>query len=364
MTLHQGLIVHADGRFVADLELADGVVRALRLPAVTPAADPALELTGRIVFPGPIVVHRPAGAGSVTGTAAGVQEPGATGGGVVLPQLAPAARPARPPAGAVDAVAVPVLHRPMRQLEALPEAVFGSGRAAFAVDDAGVAACGRRSGGLDLLCRLLAECGATLLVLSDRQATMTRVAAAGAAAPACRVLLAPARGPGVESAVAVTARATGAGTSRATGAAAGAAAGRGPAVAAPWEVLGRWWHAVRSGSIQAVSIAGAAAPPSLLAELWWQGVASGCITLEQLAALLGWHPARLLGLAGKGRLYPGYDADLAVLDPEARVGERRGLVTRLLRRGADAHRQAGRWIDAVAVPEPRPAAAVSPAAGA
>ena len=29
-TLYQGLLVHADGRFVADLEMGGGVVRALR----------------------------------------------------------------------------------------------------------------------------------------------------------------------------------------------------------------------------------------------------------------------------------------------------------------------------------------------
>ena len=30
-TLYQGLLVHADGRFVADLEVGGGVVRALRM---------------------------------------------------------------------------------------------------------------------------------------------------------------------------------------------------------------------------------------------------------------------------------------------------------------------------------------------
>ena len=55
-----------------------------------------------------------------------------------------------------------------------------------------------------------------------------------------------------------------------------------------------------------------------LARLWRGGVASGHITLEELAALLlCWQPARLLGLPAKGRLHPGCDAELAVLDPEA-----------------------------------------------
>ena len=118
------------------------------------------------------------------------------------------------------------------------------------------------------------------------------------------------------------------------------------------------------------------AVPGFLARLWRAGVAPGHIALEELAALLCWQPARLLGLPGKGRLHPGCDADLAVLDPEApatdrgedttqRVEEdaaagtkhgqaagRHGAVVRLLRGGEDAAATPGRWMRATPVREP------------
>ena len=58
-TLYQGLVVHADGRFVADLEMGGGVVRALRM-ARSDAAEGAgwRDLTGKLVFPGPVVLCR------------------------------------------------------------------------------------------------------------------------------------------------------------------------------------------------------------------------------------------------------------------------------------------------------------------
>ena len=43
-TLYQGLAVHADGRFVADLEMGGEVARALRM-ARTDAAEGAAPLT-------------------------------------------------------------------------------------------------------------------------------------------------------------------------------------------------------------------------------------------------------------------------------------------------------------------------------
>ena len=100
----------------------------------------------------------------------------------------------------------------------------------------------------------------------------------------------------------------------------------GIAVAAPAHLLlaepmaaAEWWPAVRSGTVRMVSLGAeeGAADRQFLARLWRCGVASGHITLEELASLLSWHPARLLGLQTKGRLHPGCDADLAVLDPEA-----------------------------------------------
>ncbi len=44
-------------------------------------------------------------------------------------------------------------------------------------------------------------------------------------------------------------------------------------------------------------------------------VLDGLITKERLARLLSFNPARLLGLGRKGRLRPGFDADITVLDP-------------------------------------------------
>ena len=120
-----------------------------------------------------------------------------------------------------------------------------------------------------------------------------------------------------------------------------------------------------------------AADRQFLARLWRAGVVPGHIALEELAALLCWQPARLLGLPPKGRLHPGCDADLAVLDPEApATGDEavevqpeaedgaaggpergaaaapRGAVVRALRGGEDAAARPGRWIGATAVREP------------
>ena len=75
--LYQGLVVHADGLFVADLEMGGGVVRALRM-ARSDAAEAAY---------------------------------------------------------AADAVPIPLLRALEPELEVLPEAVFGQGYAAFAVDE-------------------------------------------------------------------------------------------------------------------------------------------------------------------------------------------------------------------------------------
>ena len=71
----------------------------------------------------------------------------------------------------------------------------------------------------------------------------------------------------------------------------------------------------------------------------------------------------LLGLPAKGRLHPGCDADLAVLDPEAPAIARedraaddwmeRGAVVRMLRRGEDAATGQGRWTRGVPVREPQ-----------
>ena len=49
--------------------------------------------------------------------------------------------------------------------------------------------------------------------------------------------------------------------------------------------------------------------------LFSEGVVKGRITLEQFVALTATNPARLMGLAGKGAIRPGADADLVLWDP-------------------------------------------------
>ena len=84
---------------------------------------------------------------------------------------------------------------------------------------------------------------------------------------------------------------------------------------------------------------------------WRARVAPGHITLEELAALLCWQPARLLGLPAKGRLHPGCDADLAVLDPEAPATGDEAVEVQP-EAEEDAAARPGRWIGATAVREP------------
>ena len=395
-TLYQGLVVHADGRFVADLEMGGGVVRALRM-ARSDAAEGAgwRDLTGKLVFPGPVVLCRSgmplAGRGGCPATTVGVP---------VASLAAPASRPgnAEPDADAAyaaDAVPIPLLRGLEPELEVLPEAVFGQGCAAFAVDDRILAEPGWDG---DLV-RVTGHCGATLVVLSDDARVMER-SVGGLPLPldGGRVVLAPSNAAGMRSALATALRS--------------GEPGSGIAVAAPAHLLlaepmaaAEWWPAVRSGTVRMVSIGAeeGAADRQLLARLWRAGVAAGHIALEELAALLCWQPARLLGLPAKGRLHPGCDADLAVLDPEAlapgrgdegsqRGGEdaaaadmeccraaragaevraqrdaediadagtegsaaagRHGAVVRVLRGGQDAAARPGRWIRATPVREP------------
>ena len=368
-TLYQGLVVHADGRFVADLEIGGGVVRALRM-ARSDAAEAAgwRDLTGKLVFPGPVVLCRSgmprAGRGSCPATTVGVP-------------VASLAAPFAPPgdgepdadaAYAADAVPIPLLRGLEPELEVLPEAVFGQGCAAFAVDDRILT----EPGWDDDLVRVTGHCGATLVVLSDDARVMER-SVGGLPLPldGGRVVLAPSDAAGMRAALGVALRC--------------GEPGSGIAVAAPAHLLlaepgaaAEWWPAVRSGTGRMVSVEPGedAANRQLLARLWQAGVACGHIALEELAGLLCWQPARLLGLPAKGRLHPGCDADVAVLDPEAPVhgreeegepGEQRadsgrpapgdaeagrGAVVRMLRCGADAAATAGRWIRATPVREP------------
>lgn len=53
-------------------------------------------------------------------------------------------------------------------------------------------------------------------------------------------------------------------------------------------------------------------------DLIHQGVVAGHITAERWVEVCSTAPARLFGLAGKGVVAPGYDADAVVYDPNAR----------------------------------------------
>ena len=354
--MHQGLIVHADGRFVADLEVGGTVVRGLLLPRSAAAAGAGWrDLTGKLVLPGPVVLRRGVAAGGWEAATVAHGPPATTVATVLRGGVATAAAPEPEPV-AVDAVPVPLLAAVEAELDSLPEAVFGSGCAAFAVDDGAFE--GSSLEQLEVLVRVLGHCGATLVVLSDRRRTM-EAGLGGLPAPldGCRVLLAPTGSAGMRRAVA-TARSSG-------------GPGSGVAVAVPAELLldageaaAEWWLEVRAGVVAAVSV-GTGVGTQLAARLWWAGVAAGRVTLEELAALLCRRPAWLFGLPAKGHLYPGCDADLVVLDPEAEstgggpeggaAGRRerpRGAVARVLRGGADAAARPGRWIGATPVREP------------
>lgn len=52
--------------------------------------------------------------------------------------------------------------------------------------------------------------------------------------------------------------------------------------------------------------------------LFSEGVAKGRITLQQFVALSSTNAAKTFGVAKKGTIAPGYDADIAIWDPEAR----------------------------------------------
>jgi dihydropyrimidinase len=62
---------------------------------------------------------------------------------------------------------------------------------------------------------------------------------------------------------------------------------------------------------------GAPGIETLLSVVYSEGVAAGRIDLGRLAEVLSTAPARLFGLAAKGSIEPGKDADLVLWDPEA-----------------------------------------------
>ena len=131
---------------------------------------------------------------------------------------------------------IPLLRGLEPELEVLPEAVFGQGCAAFAVDDRILA----EPGWDDDLVRVTGHCGATLVVLSDDARVMERIVG-GLPLPldGGRVVLAPSDAAGMRAA--------------------------------------EWWPAVRSGTVRMVSLGAeeGAADRQFLARLWRGGVASG-----------------------------------------------------------------------------------------
>ena len=58
---------------------------------------------------------------------------------------------------------------------------------------------------------------------------------------------------------------------------------------------------------------------SRLSLLWSEGVATGRISPSDFVRLTAFNPARLFGLAGKGQIVPGADADLVLWDPTRRM---------------------------------------------
>ena len=160
-TLYQGLLVYADGRFVADLEAGRGVVRALRM-ARSEAAGGAgwRDLIGKLVFPCPVVLS---GSNAPRDSRGG---PPATTVAVPVANL----RAAGGAAAAGGCVPVPLLRGVAAELEVVPDAVFGRACAAFAVADRILGEAGFDG---DLV-RVTGHCRATLAVLSDDARTMER----------------------------------------------------------------------------------------------------------------------------------------------------------------------------------------------
>jgi dihydropyrimidinase len=63
---------------------------------------------------------------------------------------------------------------------------------------------------------------------------------------------------------------------------------------------------------------GAPGIETLLSVLYGAGVATGRLGLERMVDVLATTPATLFGLPGKGAIAAGRDADLVILDPDAR----------------------------------------------
>ena len=278
----------------------------------------------------------------------------------------------------------------------LPEAVFGQGCAAFAVDDRIVAEPGWDG---DLV-RVTGHCGATLVVLSDDARVMER-SVGGLPLPldGGRVVLAPADAAGMQAALATAQRS--------------GEPGSGIAVAAPAHLLlaeptaaAEWWPAVRSGTVRMVSQSEPRRAPRT-ASSWrvcggpesrrgtspwrsWRrccaGSRRGCWACRRRGASTPaatptwrcsirrpWLPAaETRDRSAAGRMLPPRDMeccraaragaevraqrdaeDIADAGTEGSAAAgRHGAVVRVLRGGQDAAARPGRWIRATPVREP------------
>jgi dihydropyrimidinase len=108
---------------------------------------------------------------------------------------------------------------------------------------------------------------------------------------------------------------------------------------------------------------GAPGIETLLGVVYSEGVARGRMTVSRLVEVLAASPARLFGLAGKGAIEVGHDADLVLFDPDARRTIRqadlhhtsdftpyegmevRGAVVGTLLRGMPAEQRRGRFVE-------------------
>jgi dihydropyrimidinase len=86
---------------------------------------------------------------------------------------------------------------------------------------------------------------------------------------------------------------------------------------------------------------GAPGIETLLSVVYSEGVARGRITVERMVDLLSTTPARLFGLAAKGALEPGRDADIVLFDPT----EKRTLTSTRLHHTSDYTPYEGMAVD-------------------